>query len=128
MTWFTVTAIGFAAFVAGMFLGGKPSVKAIILDTMQEGGKWSLSRLSIFVVLEANLLFAGYIAWHTKLMPDIPPNWLILVITFLGLTKGAMAASEYIAAKKDSFSAMVPTTTTVVTPGTTTTVKPTEKG
>lgn len=95
-TIFVDFSIALIAMIAGIAIASLPYSKEVINDTLKENGYWSMGRLTILVCFVCNLGFAAYVAWKTNLMPDLPPNWLILICTLWGINKTATA---YIATK-----------------------------
>ena len=59
----------------------------IIDDTLKSRGKWSVGRLTMLATFIGNLAFAAWSVYKTGAMPDLPPNWLILISTMYGLNK-----------------------------------------
>jgi len=62
----------------------------------EKDGKVSTGRvLSVLIVL-CYLVYAGYIVWHTKVMPDIPSSLATLCGAFYGVNKLAEKISVQI--------------------------------
>ena len=56
--------------------------------------QWSLSRISILLVLGMILIYAGVQVWKTGTLPDLGNGWLTYLLGQYGLNKGASTAAE----------------------------------
>lgn len=52
----------------------------------------SISRVSFALVLICILIYAGWQAYKTSAMPDLPNGWLTFMLGQYGLSKGASVA------------------------------------
>lgn len=68
----------------------------IITDTLKEKGRWSRSSLMMFFTFWSNIIFAGYETVCAKRFPDLPANWLALILFLYGMNKGAAVAAKHI--------------------------------
>lgn len=69
----------------------------IIDDTLKEKGRWSRSSLMIFFTFWSNLVFVGLETIKSGKYPDLPSNWLALIVFLYGINKGATAVNNQIA-------------------------------
>jgi len=70
-----------------------------ILIIFQDNGKWSLSRISAALVLLVNLVYAAWVVYNTKALPDLQAGWLTLILALYGINKttGVFAAVKKVA-------------------------------
>lgn len=71
----------------------------LIDDTLKENGKWSRSSLMILFTFWSNVIFVAFEVHKTGKFPDLPQNWLALMIFLYGINKGATAVNNHTAAK-----------------------------
>lgn len=64
----------------------------ILTDTLQERGKWSIGRLTMFVSFGYVLMASGYATYKTGVSVDIPVNWLGLISLMYGINRIGQAA------------------------------------
>jgi len=56
--------------------------------------QYSISRVSVALVLTMLLIYAGYQLYKTATLPDLPNGWLTYLLGQYGLTKGASTIAE----------------------------------
>lgn len=64
-------------------------VKDILSSDTEQG---SFSRLSGLLIILALIIWASWITWQSKVIPDIPYYWLVLVLGLYGINKTMEAA------------------------------------
>jgi len=62
-------------------------------------GQWSLSRISAALVLVVNLIYAAWVVYHTRTLPDLQAGWLTLILALYGINKtvGVFSAVKKVA-------------------------------
>ncbi|RQW89945.1 MAG: hypothetical protein EHM79_02240 [Geobacter sp.] len=50
-------------------------------------GQWSFSRISAALVLLVNLIYAAWIVYSTRTLPDLQTGWLTLILSLYGINK-----------------------------------------
>lgn len=58
----------------------------------EDNNQGSFSRVSGAVIILALIVWASWIAWHTRAIPDVPEYWLYLVLGLYGINKGVDGA------------------------------------
>lgn len=58
--------------------------------------QWSFARISAAIVVLSCIIYAGWIAWETKTLVDIPQGWLSYVLIAYGLNKASSTAKSII--------------------------------
>lgn len=66
----------------------------IIDDTLKERSKWSVGRLTMAAAFVANVVYAGYATYKSGALPDLPTNWLALIVGMYGVNKTTAKAAE----------------------------------
>ena len=59
----------------------------IIDDTLKSRGKWSAGKLTMVVAFLANVAYAGFSTYKSGTLPDLPTNWLALIVGMYGVNK-----------------------------------------
>jgi hypothetical protein len=91
-------------------------------QTLKENDKWSMSRIIVALTFLVNVIYSGWCVWKNAVFVDLPTNWLALMTGMYLINRGAAVVDAKTAAIAASPS--IATSTTIVTPDTTTTVKP----
>lgn len=59
----------------------------IVNDTLKSRGKWSTGKIVMWIAFITNVICAAVSTWKNGTLPDLPANWMALIIGMYGVNK-----------------------------------------